>query len=141
LSSQPPADAFLSNHNIIRQALEFYNKRLATIIESEEIKNNNFVRGDLSEYLKGSQSILADLMESGGDFNEWFRSAEHTLRVNEKLLGFVLSSYKKHLELSGALAIQKMNYEGLVHPDVKFDNLRRQMELVEQAKQYIGSSY
>jgi hypothetical protein len=56
-------------------------------------------------------------------------------------LGFVLSSYKKHLELSGAHAIQKMNYEGLVHPDVKFDNLKRQMDLVEQAKQYIGSSY
>jgi hypothetical protein len=69
LSSQPPADAFLSNHNIIRQALEFYNNRLVTIIESEEIKNNNFVREDLSEYLKRSQSILADLTESGGDFN------------------------------------------------------------------------
>ena len=46
MSSQPPADAFLSNQIIIRQALEFYNNILTTIIESKENRDNYFVRGD-----------------------------------------------------------------------------------------------
>ena len=112
------------------------------IIESEEIKDsNNFVREDLFEYLNKSQSILSDLSKPESDFNEWYRHGTHILRANENFVGFVLSSYKRYLEQSETTAIQKLNYDDLEHPDVKFVNLKRQIGLVEQARQDIENRY